>query len=736
MTAIVNIEEEFAAALAAHGLTPAEIIGDGRIHRCRGPEDKGGKQSAWYVFFADGIGGGAFGDWKSGLRETWRGEASAKLTPGQRKAWEARIAERRAAEEAERAHAHTEAAAAVSTIWDRARDASADNPYCTRKRVRPYGLKEFHDRHTLIVPIRKVSGELVSLQFIDADGTKRFKTGGELAGCCYQFGGDPAAGVLLIGEGFATCASAFDATRQPVACAFNAGNLLAVARAWREKLPGVRIVLLADDDNETAGNPGMTRATEAARAVGGTVAVPDFGSDRPHGATDFNDMAALRGLEAVRAAIRRALYDDSPSPPQPEPPRSAVMLACAASIKPEAISWLWPNWLPRGKLSILAGSPGAGKTTLAIAMAAIVTTAGTWPDGSRCERASHVIFWSGEDDPADTLVPRLMAAGADLNRVHFVRSVADESGELRPFDPASDIPLLGMKLEEMGGASLLVVDPLVSAVSGDAHRVNDVRRDLQALVDMAARYGCAVLGISHFAKGTKGSSPAERVIGSQAFVAVSRVVLVAGKDEAAERRILARAKSNIAPDDGGVSYTLEQVETDGIAASRVVWGELIHGTAREILSDVERDDSADDDEKSERDEATEFLRSLLSDGPVPVRHIKADATGAGHSWRTIERAKRELGAQARKLGVKEGWAWVLPDEDRQGRHEENQDRRSLSGGGLRVAWRSSPTTGVCNLSPQPDFPEDRQDRHGTESDGVGRTKSEAAPNSADPEDSL
>jgi putative DNA primase/helicase len=85
---------------------------------------------------------------------------------------------------------------------------------------------------------------------------------------------------------------------------------------------------------------------------------------------------------------------------------------------------------------------------------------------------------------------------------------------------------------------MMIVDPIVSAISGDAHRANDVRRNLQALVDMAGSYGCAVLGISHFAKGTKGTSPAERVIGSQAFVALARMVLVAGKDEAAERRIL------------------------------------------------------------------------------------------------------------------------------------------------------------------------------------------------------
>jgi putative DNA primase/helicase len=397
-----------------------------------------------------------------------------------------------------------------------------------------------------------------------------------------------------------------------------------------------------------------------------------------------------------------------------QPPGLRLVLTCAADVVPEAIVWLWPGWLPAGKISILAGSPGTGKTTLALAMAAIVSNGDTWPDGSQMKKPGSVLIWSSEDDPADTLVPRLMAAGADLRRIHFAQAVADEHGELQPFDPARDMHLLSERLSEMGGADLLIVDPIVSAVSGDAHRVNDVRRNLQDLVNVAAAHRCAVLGISHFAKGTKGTSPAERVIGSQAFVALARMVLVAGKDEAAERRILARAKSNISPDDGGVSYAIEQVEAGvGITASRVVWGELIQGTAREILGDVEQED--DQEERTERDEAADFLRSLLEGGPVSVRAIKADATGAGYAWRTIERAKRELGVDARKAGMKDGWVWTLPAEVR---HEDDEPRHSLNGGGLRDGWRSSGITRVSGDVKTATSTEDREDRHGTGSGGV------------------
>ncbi|KWE77283.1 hypothetical protein WL78_00470 [Burkholderia ubonensis] len=337
--------------------------------------------------------------------------------------------------------------------------------------------------------------------------------------------------------------------------------------------------------------------------------------------------------------------------------RPAVTITRASNVVPEAIRWLWPDWLPEGKLTLLAGSPGTGKTTLALALAATVTRGGAWPDGTACNRAGDVLVWSGEDNPADTIVPRLMAAGADLERVHIITGRTDENGELLPFDPAADMPLLSERLDDMADARLLILDPIVSAVSGDAHRVNDVRRNLQALVDMAGAYRCCVLGISHVAKGTQGKNPAERVIGSQAFVALARMVLIAGKDEAAERRILARAKSNIAPDDGGVAYSLEMTETESVRASRVVWGELIDGSAREILGDVEQQD---DEVKTERVEAAEFLEGLLSDGPMSSKQIRKDADEAGFKWRTMHRAADSLGVERRKIGMKEGWQWALP----------------------------------------------------------------------------
>ncbi len=593
-----------------------------------------------------------------------------------------RIEREREAAAAAEAHRRTqmEAAAKARDLWEKAGTVHADHAYVRAKRIKPYGAKQLRDQ--LVVKLQDIDGEHSSSQYIQAAGGKTFQTGGRVSGCfvAVTAGAKPGASApLLIAEGYATACSLHEATGYPVAAAMNAGNLLSVAQAWRERHPKLKIVICSDDDLATPGNPGKSKAVEAARAVGAVLAVPDFGASRPDGATDFNDLAALEGLEAVRRCIAAATASGGVEKPTAVA-RPKVLLTRASDIVPEAIRWLWPDWLPEGKLTLLAGSPGTGKTTLALALAATVTRGGVWPDGTACRRAGDVLLWSGEDNPADTIVPRLIAAGADRHRVHILSGRADEAGAILPFDPATDVPLLAERLADMSGASLLILDPIVSAVAGDAHRANDVRRDLQALVDMANAHRCAVLGITHVGKHTQGKNPAERVLGSQAFVALARMVLIAGKDEAAERRILARAKSNIAPDDGGVSYTLEVVENDGIHASRVVWGDLIDGTAREILGDVEQQD---DEVRTERTEATEFLQGLLADGPLSSKQIRKDADEAGFAWRTMHRAADALKVEKRKIGMKEGWQWALPKMPNSERASEGATLYTVAPSGMR-----------------------------------------------------
>ncbi|MBT9505507.1 AAA family ATPase [Rhodoferax sp.] len=341
--------------------------------------------------------------------------------------------------------------------------------------------------------------------------------------------------------------------------------------------------------------------------------------------------------------------------------RDGVVLLCGSDLKPEPVQWLWHEWLAKGKLHLLAGAPGQGKTTIAIAFAATITSGGRWPDGSRCERG-NVLVWSGEDDPADTLLPRLMAAGGDRSRVYFVESTRI-AGELLSFDPARDMKALQAAAERIGDVRLIIVDPIVSAVTGDSHKNTETRRALQPLVDLAASMNAALVGITHFSKGGQGGDPSQRVMGSVAFTAVARVVLVAakvkGEDGNDDRRILARSKSNIGPDDGGYEYNLEQGEPlPGIHASYVTWGASVAGSARELLSDP---NEGQDDSKSAIDSATEFLREVLKDGLTPCKTIQAEGKDAGISWASIRRAADSSSVVKRKGAS--GWYWKLNDRE-------------------------------------------------------------------------
>ncbi|MNF50632.1 hypothetical protein D3C76_851330 [compost metagenome] len=337
-----------------------------------------------------------------------------------------------------------------------------------------------------------------------------------------------------------------------------------------------------------------------------------------------------------------------------------VKTTSAASIKPVAIRWLWPGWLAKGKLHILAGAGGTGKTTLLLGLIATITTGGLWPDGSRCTEPGNALIWSSEDDPADTLVPRLAAAGADLTRVHIIQGRINAQGDADPFDPANDIALLRATAHEIGGVSLLMLDPIVSAVKGDMHKANDVRRALQGVVDFAEQNLCAVVGISHFAKGGAGSSPADRVIGSQAFSALARTVLVAAKQEDSDQRVLARAKSNIGTDEGGVSYTIEPCDIGGgIEATRVLWGGVIEGSAREILGDVE---ATDEERLDDSDDPAEALRRILSAGPLTGKDAKQLMTGNGYTQKQIRNARERLSIVTARSGFGSDTvvSWSLP----------------------------------------------------------------------------
>lgn len=346
---------QFRTALSARGiLAPAEIRADGVLHRCDA-DGKGGKNDAAYLLHLDGIPAGGFENHRDGLGwENWRADIGRTMTPAEDAEHRAKVEVLRKQREIDQAKQHAEARERAGLIL--AETYPGDHPYLIKKVIKPYGAKVIGAEQArgislnlspeltgllLVIPVR-ADGLLACLQFITADGIKRPLTGGKMAGGYHAIGTTKGAAALAICEGFATGATIHEATGYPVAVAFSAGNLLAVAQAMRAKFSDLPLIVCADDD-QTAGNPGLTKATEAARAVGGVVAVPAFGADRREMDTDFNDLAALHGLEAVARVINGAVMG-TPAPEADNVPdtnvdgetniNEAETIACLVALSP------------------------------------------------------------------------------------------------------------------------------------------------------------------------------------------------------------------------------------------------------------------------------------------------------------------------------------------------------------------------------------------------------------------
>ncbi len=287
--AVSDPTERFRLAIAAAGLeAPDTIHADGKIHRFS-TNGRRGNDSGWYLLHLDGVHAGCFGNWRDGYSQCWSAKDERTMSAADRKALAQHIEAMRRQRDAEQQQRHADAAAAALLRWAAAAPA-VTHPYLSAKRVKPHGTRV--DGHQLFVPMRDAAGKLHSLQTIGPDGEKRFMPGGRVRGC-YHAIGKPSVS-LIVCEGYATGATLHEATGYAVAVAFNAGNLQAAAVSLRAKYPCLTIIIAADDDWKTPGNPGLTAAQQAAQAVGGKVAVPDFtGLQRGDKDTDYNDLQRL-----------------------------------------------------------------------------------------------------------------------------------------------------------------------------------------------------------------------------------------------------------------------------------------------------------------------------------------------------------------------------------------------------------------------------------------------------------
>ena len=271
---------DFKAALDAAGFpTKTPIIPDGKLHRFHIEGDKPGNKNGWYVLYGDGLPSGAFGSWKTGFKGTWCEKTQHTFSQAERDQFRQRMAVAQKARDLEELTRWAEARNKASSIWKTALPVPQDYPYLVRKNIGNHGLRLY--KTSLVIPMRDSTGNLHSLQFIDGEGNKRFLSGGRKKGCYFAIG--KLADSLCIAEGYATAASIYEATGIATAVAFDAGNLEAVALALRAKFQKIEITLCADNDAGTPGNPGLTKAREAAAACGALLAVPPI-------AGDFNDL--------------------------------------------------------------------------------------------------------------------------------------------------------------------------------------------------------------------------------------------------------------------------------------------------------------------------------------------------------------------------------------------------------------------------------------------------------------
>ena len=487
---LVSPIEGFTRHCEASGLVIKDLIADGEIHRVPHISSKKGALDGWYILHLSGkIPVGVCGCWKEPTFESkWMADIGRSMSFSERLEHDKWVAEFKAKREADRLASQQVAAEKAEDEVGTYADASADHPYLIRKRIEPHGIK-IDRAGRLVVPVIDNQGEILSYQTIDAEGNKRFLKGGKIEGGFYELRGNRK--VIFIGEGFATCASIHQATGFTTLVAFDCGNLAKVAKSAKEMFLGSRIVICADNDQFTEGNPGIAKGKAAASLVFGEIVYPTFNeSDLSGKPTDFNDLHILQGIEAVKEQIERVAL--------PAIDKLAFEFTRADDLELTEIKWVVDDYIEADSLAQVFGDPGGGKSFVAIDLACCVATGKPW-HGHEVKQGS-VFYIAGEGH--NGLARRLKAwqigngtslAGVPLYKSHRAAQLYD----------ATEAAVVAESIKQLSAEancipSMIVIDTLARNHGGDENSTQDMNAFIQHLdVYLRQPWKCCVMVVHH-----------------------------------------------------------------------------------------------------------------------------------------------------------------------------------------------------------------------------------------------
>lgn len=696
-------EHEFSEWLLQHGFGEHHIPADSQWHNFDVPGDRpGSKHGSAKLNFGDKI---------DGVVRTFNGidpipwypgnGATANFTDEERQAWSAEI-ERKARE---KKAAQEAAQIKAMNLHRRSKAATADHPYLLKKGITDVGLLKVSG-NDLIVPLYNArTDEFQTFQRITPDGDKLFLTDSEIAGAYIMIGGrwptinkkkgdEP----IVICEGYATAYAIQQATFPGycVISALNCGNLIEVAKILYDRFPLRDFIIAADNDievfNKRGFNPGIRDARKAALAINRKIAVPPPIDANTSG--DFWDLWKAEGDAVVKKLIDEAIEPsaEEAAPPADKPLNGSAdatilkrpplngkgpkgfSLTCTKDIIMKPKDWLWEGHLARGVQELLSGIPGLGKSQVQISYIASVTAGLPWPDGTKAKSPASVIMMTAEDILDQDVVPRLVAAGADLSRVHILKSIRSD-GKDRQFFLGEDLDMLEQAVSQVGDVVLVTIDPITAYMGGkiDSHKATEVRSQLGPLKDFAEKAHVAVSTITHPAKNS-GPNAIDHFIGSQAFGAAGRIGHVCTKEFTGDddhktetgRILFSHPKHSSSKVYPTLAYRIieatvgqDEATRTSITAPHVVWDGAVDISADEAVRATRAASGGNGKKDDDQKRAQALIEEMLGGvEPVLVNDIYAKGKERGLSEDQLKRAKAKLRDVVAKK-TSNGWTWEM-----------------------------------------------------------------------------